>query len=468
MPTFQTTDDTPEEEGQTRPFQGPPANKSFAVLTRDLKSIPQAAPQDVQYQDAPVQSQADMLKQLQQFQGGLASNQTQTQTQPPVQGQQLSQSEMLKQLQQFQGGLAGAGQTQTLSQTQKQTHSQPQNIQPPSTQGKPVIPKTLGLKQPAQNPPKPTPQTEQHKQTHASTTSSASFESRGGSFDFNSFLSSNLAKETPVQKALQTAKPTTSSAPMSEDQIKGALKLGNDQKNKKNLNTGSQTFSVVSRPEVVYVEKKKPQESKPKDPLAAFISSTSGLPVSQGKLPETAKAINVDQAETSDKFHQVSQLLGGLNQSAEPPVNINPVDVSHVEVKNQFDKMSQMFGNLGQGQGAPLPKDIQAVDVGNVEKGGAVDKASPADKLQEISQLLGTTGQANPPPQTGFDVSDIEKNSPVYQLHQMSQLLGNQGQGQGGQLPADLKPVDVSHIEQNKEAQGESQPEAGSNQQSNA
>ena len=129
------------------------------MLTRDLKNIPQQvnAPQDSQYQEqyAPVQgqqlSQADMLKQLQQFQGGLQT-QSQSQTQPPIQGQQLSQSEMLKQLQQFQGGLAGAGQTQTQSQTQKQT--QTQSIQPPSTQGKPVIPKTLGLKQPAQNPPK--------------------------------------------------------------------------------------------------------------------------------------------------------------------------------------------------------------------------------------------------------------------------------------------------------------------------
>ena len=268
---------------------------------------------------------------------------------------------------------------------------------------------------------------------------------------------------------------------MSEDQIKGALNLGNDAK-KKNLNTGSKTFAVVSRSEqkketsqVVYIEKKKSQTQE-SNPLAAFISSSSGLPVSQGNLPETAKAVNVDQVETSHKFHQVSQLLGSLNQSADPPINVNPVDVAQVEVKNQFDKMSQMFGNLGQGQGAPLPKDIQPVDVDHVEKGGvsnlegSVDKNSPAYKLQEMTQLLGTTGQPNPPPQQGFDVSDLEKNSPVYQLHQMSQLLGNQGQGQGGQLPENLKPVDVSHIEQGTQDQGQSQPEAdaGSNQESNA
>lgn len=263
---------------------------------------------------------------------------------------------------------------------------------------------------------------------------------------------------------------------MSEDQIKGVLNLGTDQsKNKKNLNTGSKTFSVVSRgaeqrnpaPQVVYVEKKsapaKPQES---NPLAAFISSSSGLPISQGKLPETAKAVAVDQVETANKLHEVSQLLGGLNQ---PPINISPVDVSQVEVKNQFDKVSQMFGNQAQGQGVPLPQNIQPVDVGHVEKEGQVDKNSPAYKLQEMSQLLGTTGQTNPPPQKGFDVSEVEKNSPSFQLHQVSQMLGNQGQG--AQLPEDLKPVDVSHIEQgtqSQDAQGQSQPETGTNQESNA
>lgn len=120
------------------------------MLTRDLKSIPQqtTAPQDTQYKEY---SQADMLKQLQQFQGSLPGA-NQPQNQPPVQGQQLTQAEMMKQLQQFQGGLTGSTQIQT--QPQKPTQSQTQSIQPPSTQGKPVIPKTLGLKQPTQNAPK--------------------------------------------------------------------------------------------------------------------------------------------------------------------------------------------------------------------------------------------------------------------------------------------------------------------------
>ena len=274
VPSFQTTTDPEEAEAKAA------EKKGFNIVQRDQQGQVNAPAAD-----------PNQLKQLQEFQSKIQTTQQQHGPQNPLdqlkQVQQMSsqiksqnQTEQFKQVQQFSSQIKSQNQTEQFKQLQdftkqinKQNQStqnkqlqeftsmiQAQNTQAPksthqahdqtqqfkqlyeftnqiqSNQGSSqpkantFIPKTLKVKQ---NPP---PQQNQPQ-------GGKSQGQQGGDFNFNSFLSSNLAQA--YQGSQTVVNPSTSST---EGFLKEALKLpgSNEQpaKPKKGLNLGAQSYNI--------------------------------------------------------------------------------------------------------------------------------------------------------------------------------------------------------------------------------
>lgn len=392
-----------QKQGQSQ-AQGP--NQIFQQL-QQLQAQTVVAQHQNQLQGQPL-NQTQILDQLKQLQGVQIQYQGQTQ-QPPI----SDPSQILQQLQQIQG-ISIQNKNQGQQQTQAPQHRPPNTSSTPNqpgyqapTQTKPtVLPKTLGLKQSASTQaeklnPHSTTFVSKVEPTKPEQTVTQNQPGAQGSFNFNAFLSSNLAKNVPV--------PPTNVSESSLKEAIGFTSSGTDH-HKHKLNTHSQTFTIKQRPQ-------EPQQKPAPQTINVAAPSTTSAAQDQNAL--------------------LSNFIANLNQA--------PSTTTSTQNQDQNALLSNFIANLNQAPNAttttqshdtnPLASFIASSPhlVSNLAQGGTVSTAAINTQDQGTNILtnflasapgLATLNQGEPLNVTSVNVDELEKNK-AETLPEVSQLEGN-------------------------------------------
>ena len=475
----------------TRNLQVLPQNQS----TNDQKIGQVQGTSNIQ----PAQALNQNLEDLKQFQAFVMEKQSQT---------------LIQSTQETEGEVKTQEQLRQLYEFTTQIQSNQQNAQ---LKANTFIPKTLGLKQPSgtttvtnPQPEKTKPQQQQYrkevqyetkyekktyveKDTGRQQSRNQPHTQNQGSFDFNSFVSSNLGNVVQTNPSSSSSKiPQGKKSGLNEHSIKEALNIpttsgrGKGYPGKHKLNVGSETYTtykVIQRSDqppkqstnVSDLEKNvsTPNEQKPEQTqniLQNLFTNPSALGLNVTIEKKEATSIEINQTGTQEALQSfMSNLgLGQSNPQNNPPAedqnnfqnliaNLGPtVNLPQSNPTENQAALQSFMTNLGLGQSNPQsnpPAEDQSNFqnlIANLGPNIALPQASQTEsqpKSQDVFQnLISSLG-----PNVNISQDKPTESEPKSQ-NVFDNLLSNLGTGMNlpqGNVVQDQPVVNVDEIEKN-------------------